>query len=227
MTTPLRGDFGAAMRLKFALQWHMFLIITLVIAGSVIANFLLRESLPQLAVRYAVIIALAYFLLLLLLRLWLSWLKTHFSATQLQQFRYQPRFVRHKSSESNHWDWLDPSGCNGDLEGCLVMAAIAIVLALCGVFLWGVFSLLSDAAVIMVDIAAAYLFSRLISQRTLYVGDRNWFVVVLRHTGLPLLSAYALVAVIAIASHVKCPQADSIGDLFFANKCALAQSRKE
>ncbi len=227
MTPPLRGDFGAAMRLKFALQWHMFLIITLVITCSVIVNLMLRELLPALALRYAIIIAMAYFLLLLLLRLWLSWLQTHFTPAQLQQYRYQPRFVRQKSSESSHWDWLDPSGCNGDLEGCLVMAAIAVVLVLCGVFLWGVFSLLSDATVIMVDIAAAYLFSRLISQRTLYVGDRNWFAVVLRHTWLPLLSVYGLVAVIAIASHVKCPHADSIGDLFLANQCAQAQSLKE
>ncbi len=224
----LKGDFGNVMRIRFALQWHMFAIITIVLICCVAANFVLRASLPLLALRYAVLLAMAYTLLVVFLRLWLHWVQQHFSVEQLQRYRYQPRFEKQRSkSDTSTWDWLDPSGCSGDLDGCLIAVAILAVTALCAVLMWGVYALISDAAVILVDIAAAYLFTRLISQRSLYIGDRNWLGVVLRHTWLPLLSAYGLVAVIAIAAHVKCPHADTIGDLFFADKCAAARTTKE
>jgi hypothetical protein len=222
---PLQGDFGNAMRVRFALQWHMFAIISVVLITCVAANFVLRTSLPLLAIRYAVLLAMAYVLLVMFLRLWLHWIQQHFSTEQLQRYRYQPRFDKQpRQGDKSKWDWLDPSGCSGDLDGCLVAMVIMAILALCAVLMWGVYALISDAAIILVDIAAAYLFTRLISHRSLYIGDRNWFGVVLRHTGLPLLSAYGLIAVIAIAAHVKCPHADTIGDLFFTDKCAALAS---
>ncbi|HYC91539.1 MAG TPA: hypothetical protein VEO54_20130 [Thermoanaerobaculia bacterium] len=198
---------------RFFLRIHMTLILGgTFLAGLIATRLLMEAGVDRLAVRYLIAVAAAYFVFLILIRLWLSYVgsggDSHFDLAgdgidigmEVIPDAPLPKFQGSGSGGS----WSDGISLGGDLEDIVVIVLLLVlVVCLCGFaiyFIWTAPALLSEAA-----FEAALAAS--LARRTKNVAGGNWMGSVFRATAAPFLVVLVLSGFLGWAAQRKCPEA--------------------
>lgn len=195
--------------------------MTLLLLGSGAAAlccsyWLLEQGWESVLGRYPLAVLIGYLSFVLLFRIWLQWVRWQYSDRELDQFEVEPDHSlagRGKRDSSNVLDWFDlPIEADG--IGCLIVAVLLLVFALC----FGAWWLVSDAALLMTDVAVQFLFAGLLTRRLKYVSNAHWLSSVLKATFWPLFWTFLTALILAIAMSLYCPEASTLRAAF-ATSC--------
>ena len=197
---------------RFFLRIHMTLILGgTFLAGVIVTRMLMEAGVDRLAVRYLIAVGAAYFVFLILIRLWLSYVGSggdHFElvgdgidlSTELIPDAPMPQFKGGSSKGS----WTDDVSVGGDLEDVVVIVLLLVlVVCLCGFAIYFIYTapaLLSEAA-----FEAALAAS--LARRTKKAASGNWIGSVFRATAVPFTVVLVLSGLLGWAAQRKCPEA--------------------
>lgn len=201
---------------RFFLRVHMTLILGgTFLAGVVVTRMLMEAGVNRLAVRYLIAVGAAYFVFLILIRLWLAYVGSggtdHFDLVgdgidlgmEVVPDAPMPKFKGGGSGGS----WTD--GLGGDLDDLLVIVLLLLlVVCLCGFaiyFIWTAPALLSEAA-----FEAALAAS--LARRTRKAASGNWIGSVFRATVVPFAVVLVLSGLLGWAAQRQCPEARRLRD---------------
>ena len=192
---------------RFYLRIHMTLILGgTFLAGLVATRMLMEAGVDRLAVRYLISVGAAYFVFLVLIRLWLAYVGSggkglDFTGDGLDvsgEVIPTPRF--HGGGSKGSWGDIS---LGGDLEDILVIVLLLLlVVCLCGFaiyFLYTAPALLSEAAF------EAALAASLARQTKKAAG--GWMGSIFRATALPFVVVLVLSGLLGWAAQRKCPEA--------------------
>ncbi|NQD36142.1 hypothetical protein HPT27_03835 [Permianibacter sp. IMCC34836] len=212
----LRFGFRDHFQRKHSLRWHMSLL--LLVSGSVGllgSRLLLQQGWENVIGRYPLAVLMGYLAFILSFWLWLIWVRWQYSDRELEQFDVEPGGIDRTQKigdHSNVLDWFDIPDAEG--IGCLIIAVLVFLAAL----FFGGWLLISDAAIVMTDVAVQFLFAGLLTRRLKYVSNAHWLGSILAVTFWPMLWTLVAAIVLGFAISVVCPQAHSLRDAF-ATSC--------
>ena len=212
---------------RFFLRIHMTLILGgTFLAGVVMTRMLMQAGVNHLALRYVIAVCAAYFVFLILIRLWLSYVgsggETHFDlardgidiGSEFVPDAPMPKFKGSGSSGS----WTDGIDLGGDLEDLVVIVLLlALVVCICGFaiyFIWTAPALLSEAA-----FEAALAAS--LARRTKNATSGNWMGSVFRATVVPFTVVLVISGLLGWFAQRRCPEARKLRE---AIGCASART---
>ena len=197
---------------RFFLRIHMTLILGgTFLAGVVMTRLLMEAGVDRLAVRYLVSVGAAYFIFLILIRLWLSYVGSggnHFDlvadgvdiGSDFVPDAPAPKFKGNGSGGS----WTDGVDVGGDLEDLVVIVLLLVlVVCICGFaiyFIWTAPALLSEAA-----FEAALAAS--LARRTKKATSGNWIGSVFRATVVPFTVVLVISGALGWYAQRRCPEA--------------------
>lgn len=205
------GRIRARLQRLHSPRLQMMLIVALTGAAAMGASVLLRaQGLSVLWQRYALAVAAAYVVFLVLLRLWVR-LHEHdlVNAADLPDGpSLSPRGGRSGSGDDGGlFDDLDLP--DGDGLG-LVLLGIAALVAAVGAVFWAVWIAPTLLAELVLDVAlASGLYRRLRG-----IQSQHWLSTALRRTALPFVLVLLLAAGAGALVQRHSPGADTIGDAF-------------
>ncbi len=199
---------------RFFLRIHMTLILGgTFLAGVVTTRMLMLGGVNVLAVRYAIAICLAYFVFLVLVRLWLMYVGSGGQAhvdvgdtIDVALSEGQPMASLHSSGGGGGGFDLDLGGDLGDIVFMIVL--IVIVLLLGGLAIYFIYTapaLLSEAAFEAVLAAS-------IARRAKKAEGSGWISVVWRATVWPFVAVLALSVLLGWLAQRRCPDALRLRD---------------
>jgi hypothetical protein len=209
---------------RFFLRIHMTLILGgTFLAGVVMTRLLMEAGVDRLALRYVAAVGAAYFVFLILIRLWLAYVGSggnHFDlvadgvdiGSDFVPDAPMPKFKGSGSGGS----WSDGIDVGGDLEDIVVIVLLLVlVVCICGFaiyFIWTAPALLSEAA-----FEAALAAS--LARRTKNATSGNWMGSVFRATAWQFVVVLLLSGFLGWAAQRKCPEARRLRE---ALSCAAA-----
>ena len=194
---------------RFFLRIHMTLILGgTFLAGLVTTRLLMDAGVNRLALRYMLSVAAAYFVFVVLIRLWLSYVGSGGEGFDFcvedaidgaERAISAPRFEGGGSSGS--WGNLD---VGGDLEDIVVIVLLLVFLILlCGVAIYFIYTapaLLSEAAF------EAALAASLVKQ-TKKAAACGWMTSVFRATAFPFFVVLVFSGALGWFAQKRCPDA--------------------
>ncbi|HEX6085795.1 MAG TPA: hypothetical protein VF266_14785 [Thermoanaerobaculia bacterium] len=198
---------------RFFLRIHMTLILGgTFLAGVVMTRLLMEAGVDRLAWRYVASVGAAYFVFLILIRLWLAYVGSgggdHFDlvadgvdlGSDFVPDAPMPKFKGSGSKGS----WTDGIDAGGDFEDAVVIVLLLLlVVAICGFaiyFIWTAPALLSEAA-----FEAALAAS--LARRTKNATSGNWIGSVFRATVVPFTVVLVISGLLGWYAQRKCPEA--------------------
>jgi hypothetical protein len=204
-----KASVRAWLEQNFFLRVHMTLILGgTFLAGLITTRLLMDAGVNRLALRYLAAVAAAYFIFLVLIRLWLAYVGsggqgydfTGDGIETCEQFVPSPRFKGGGSSGS--WGSVDLN-LGGDADDLVVIVLlVVIVICLAGFAIYFIYTapaLLSEAA-----FEAALAASLVRQTRNASCG---WMGLIFRKTALPFALVLALSGVLGWVEQKRCPAA--------------------
>ena len=209
----MRFGFRRHFSKQHSLKWHMTLLLLMAgVAGFLCSRALLQLGWESVIGRYPVAVLAGYACFLLSVRIWLQWLRWQYSEAQLAAFEVEPS-ERPAQRSDKVLDWLDlPFDADG--LGCLIIAALLVVLVLIGGAWW----LIADAGILLTDIAVQFLFAGWLTRRLHHLSNAHWLRSLVGATFWPLLWSLLAVIVLAVVIHFVCPEATTLRAAF-ASSC--------
>lgn len=211
----MRLGFRRHFQRQHSLRWHMSLLL-LVSAGAGFAcsRLLLNHGWDSVLGRYPLAVLVGYVAFLLCLRIWLQWVRWQYSEAELAQFELEPGSPAsgNKRERDNILDWFDVPG-DADGFGCLLIALLLLVAAVLG----GAWLLISDAGLLLTDIAVQFLFTGWLTRRLKYLSNAHWFQSVLSATFWPLLWTFLAALLLAVVISMVCPEASTLREALAAS----------
>lgn len=207
---------------RFFLRWHMtFILGGTFLAGVVMTRVLMSGGVDNLAVRYVIAVAAAYFVFLLLIRLWLMYVG---SGTGIDLSGIDPDDVVELAvpdvpanttatvprfrGDGGKGSWGVPE-VGGDLDDLVLIVLVLIfVVCLCGVAIYFIYTapaLLSEAAF---EAALAGALAR----RTRTATGPGWVGAVWRATVWPFAVVLLLSALLGWGAQKACPGAKRLSE---------------
>jgi hypothetical protein len=209
---------------RFFLRIHMTLILGGTFLAGVVATRLLMEAgVNRLALRYLVAVGAAYFVFLVLIRLWLAYVgsggESHFDlagdgldfAGSFVPDAPLPKFKGSGSSGS----WSDVSA-GGDLDDLVVIVLLLLlVFCLCGFAIYFIYT----APALLSEVAFEAALAATLARRTKTATSGGWMGSVFRATVWPFVAVLVLSGLLGWAAQRACPEALRLRD---AISCATS-----
>jgi hypothetical protein len=194
---------------------RLILSLILVLTGAVglaVSFLLLHGGMRAMWLRYPIAVLCGYIVFLLLLRFWVEFEKSRFNPqageieTGLENGQFDDPSSMSRDRGRSWWQWLDfPDAF--DVEGCLSVLLIAVLLALFGLI---VFAILSATALIGEVFLDAFIVSVL--YRRLRIAARgHWLGTAVRKTWISAIATAVLLGVAGWCLETMAPGAHSIG----------------
>lgn len=184
----------------------MMLILMATTASGVLASrALLWWGIGSVKVRYPLNVAIAYLVFLLLVRLWIAYVRS--SSTGSSEDLLEVDDFASPSSPAGGSSWFDGFGLDLDGEGALILIVLAVLILVilsAGAYLvWMAPEILGEAA-----------FNAVLAANLVKVSNRlereGWIEGVVRATWIPFGAVLAITLVLAFVVHNTCPPASTM-----------------
>ena len=227
MDSRKQGQYKKQLARKYFVRFHMSLIVAGTVGGGVLISRLLwKAGMGSVMLRYALDVAAAYLMFLLLVKLWLWYvhsgevsapdidvgLEDAFDAVDMV-VDASPQSLAPSSDSSGggggggSWFSMPDIGLDVDGEGCLLIAlflALVFVVVLAGGYLvWMAPEILGEAAF---DAVVAGSLAKVASR----AEREGWIVGVVRATIIPFAVVFAMTMVLAWFIQDLCPTASTL-----------------
>ncbi|HEX6095336.1 MAG TPA: hypothetical protein VF432_03345 [Thermoanaerobaculia bacterium] len=203
---------------RFFLRIHMTLILLgTFLAGVVTTRVLMAAGLDVLALRYAIAVCLAYLVFLVLVKLWLMYVRSGESSLDMVDIGDGLELVLPDGAKvsSLHAGGSRGSGSSfdldfgGDLEGVVIMIVlITILLLLGGAAIYYIYT----APVLLSEAAFEAVLAASIARRAKRSEGTGWIGAVTRATVLPFVVVLALSIFLGLLAQGRCPEALKLRD---------------
>ncbi|MFN7937273.1 MAG: hypothetical protein U0R19_28365 [Bryobacteraceae bacterium] len=219
MQSGRQGQYKQQLARKYFVRFHMSLIVAGTVGGGVLISRLLwKAGMGSVMLRYALDVAGAYLMFLLLVKLWL-WYVHSSEETSIPDLYIEDAIdavdmvadISPQSASSSgsggSWFSLPDIGLDVDGEGCLLIVlflALVFVVVLAGGYLvWMAPEILGEAAF---DAVVAGSLAKVASR----AEREGWIVGVVRATFIPFTIVFAMTMVLAYFIHDLCPTASTL-----------------
>lgn len=219
MQSGKQGHFKREFARKYFVRFHMSLIVAGTIGGGVLTSrLLLGAGMGSVMLRYALDVAASYLIFLLLVKLWLWYVRSDGDLDGVDAVDEVAHFAGNVSggsraeSSGGSWFSLPDIGLDVDAEGCLLIALfLALVLAIVlagGYLVWMAPEILGEAAF---DALVAGSMARVASR----AEREGWVIGVVRATAIPFCVVFAMTMVLAYFIQDLCPPASTLREAVY------------